>query len=196
MGSTVLVEYWCVAFLWTAQCKTTSMIDLDRAEGQQPRRIPCVSCELDHRTVFSRQLHFSLSMSITNNSLYCPYMVKTNQPLSHTHSDTPLSISAPPLRSLCCHFTAHPRLPRSPAPHPAPLSLPPPSWTMGNPPELYHKILNLPKDTSLSEIRAAYKNLVRKWKSDKHPPKPEAEARFKAITEAYEVSMFFHRRRR
>jgi DnaJ homolog subfamily B member 13 len=49
---------------------------------------------------------------------------------------------------------------------------------MGNPPELYHKILNLPKDTSPSEIRAAYKNLVRKWHSDKHPPKPEAEARF------------------
>jgi DnaJ homolog subfamily B member 13 len=67
---------------------------------------------------------------------------------------------------------------------------PAPLWPMGNPPELYHKILNLPKDTSPSEIRAAYKNLVRKWHSDKHPPKPEAEARFKAITEAYEVSMF------
>ena len=61
---------------------------------------------------------------------------------------------------------------------------------MGNPPELYHKILNIPKDTSLQEIRAAYKNLVKKWHPDKHPPssKPEAEARFKAISEAYEVS--------
>lgn len=61
---------------------------------------------------------------------------------------------------------------------------------MGNPPELYHKILNLPKDTSPQEIRAAYKNLVKKWHPDKHPPssKPEAEARFKAISEAYEVS--------
>ncbi|GJN17001.1 hypothetical protein PR202_gb04039 [Eleusine coracana subsp. coracana] len=60
---------------------------------------------------------------------------------------------------------------------------------MGNPPELYYKILNLPKDTSPSEIRAAYKNLVKKWHPDKHPPssKPEAEARFKAITEAYEA---------
>ncbi|KAL6616474.1 hypothetical protein ACP70R_038744 [Stipagrostis hirtigluma subsp. patula] len=60
---------------------------------------------------------------------------------------------------------------------------------MGNPPELYHKILNLPKDTSPQEIRAAYKNLVRKWHPDKHPAssKPEAEARFKAISEAYEA---------
>ena len=61
---------------------------------------------------------------------------------------------------------------------------------MGNPPELYHKILNIPKDTSPQEIRTAYKNLVKKWHPDKHPPssKPEAEARFKAISEAYEVS--------
>ncbi|TKW17984.1 hypothetical protein SEVIR_5G404700v4 [Setaria viridis] len=60
---------------------------------------------------------------------------------------------------------------------------------MGNPPELYHKILNIPKDTSPQEIRAAYKNLVKKWHPDKHPPssKPEAEARFKAISEAYEA---------
>jgi len=60
---------------------------------------------------------------------------------------------------------------------------------MGNPPELYHKILNIPKDTSPQEIRTAYKNLVKKWHPDKHPPssKPEAEARFKAISEAYEA---------
>ncbi|PWZ32292.1 DnaJ subfamily B member 13 [Zea mays] len=60
---------------------------------------------------------------------------------------------------------------------------------MGNPPELYHKILNIPKDTSPHEIRAAYKNLVKKWHPDKHPPssRPEAEARFKAISEAYEA---------
>uniref|UniRef100_A0A0D9V8H1 J domain-containing protein n=1 Tax=Leersia perrieri TaxID=77586 RepID=A0A0D9V8H1_9ORYZ len=60
---------------------------------------------------------------------------------------------------------------------------------MGNPPELYHRILNIPRETSPQEIRAAYKNLVKKWHPDKHPPssKPEAEARFKAITEAYEA---------
>jgi DnaJ family protein B protein 13 len=60
---------------------------------------------------------------------------------------------------------------------------------MGNPPELYHRILNIPRETSPQEIRAAYKSLVKKWHPDKHPPssKPEAEARFKAITEAYEA---------
>ncbi|KAL5220454.1 hypothetical protein ABZP36_025167 [Zizania latifolia] len=60
---------------------------------------------------------------------------------------------------------------------------------MGNPPELYHRILNIPRETSPQEIRAAYRNLVKKWHPDKHPPssKPEAEARFKAITEAYEA---------
>jgi DnaJ homolog subfamily B member 13 len=62
---------------------------------------------------------------------------------------------------------------------------------MGNPPELYHKILNIPKDTSPQELRAAYKSLVKKWHPDKHPPssRPEAEARFKAISEAYEVRL-------
>lgn len=58
-----------------------------------------------------------------------------------------------------------------------------------NPPELYHRILNVPRETSPQEIRAAYKCLAKKWHPDKHPPssKPEAEARFKAITEAYEA---------
>ncbi|KAL5230789.1 hypothetical protein ABZP36_029565 [Zizania latifolia] len=60
---------------------------------------------------------------------------------------------------------------------------------MGNPPELYYKILNISKDTSPKEIRAAYRTLVRQWHPDKHPAssKNEAEARFKAITEAYEA---------
>jgi hypothetical protein len=61
---------------------------------------------------------------------------------------------------------------------------------MVNPPELYHRILDVPRGTSPQELRAAYKGLAKKWHPDKHPPssKPEAEARFKAITEAYEVS--------
>ena len=60
-----------------------------------------------------------------------------------------------------------------------------------NPPELYHRILDVPRGTSSQGLRAAYKGLARKWHPDKHPPasKPEAEARFKAITEAYEVSV-------
>uniref|UniRef100_A0ACD5TFN5 Uncharacterized protein n=1 Tax=Avena sativa TaxID=4498 RepID=A0ACD5TFN5_AVESA len=60
---------------------------------------------------------------------------------------------------------------------------------MGNPPELYYEVLNITKDTPPQEIRAAYRCLVRQWHPDKHPPesKPEAEARFKAITQAYEA---------
>lgn len=60
---------------------------------------------------------------------------------------------------------------------------------MGNPPELYYKVLNITRDTPPQEIRAAYRCLVRQWHPDKHPPesKTEAEAMFKAITQAYEA---------
>jgi DnaJ family protein B protein 13 len=63
---------------------------------------------------------------------------------------------------------------------------------MGNknkPPELYHEILRVARDASPQGVRAAYRTLARQWHPDKHPPesRPEAEARFKAITEAYEV---------
>ncbi|KAJ0961374.1 hypothetical protein J5N97_000410 [Dioscorea zingiberensis] len=53
----------------------------------------------------------------------------------------------------------------------------------------FYDVLNLPKDASLQDIRKAYKELVKKWHPDKHPPssKLEAEARFKAITQAYEA---------
>ncbi|KAM0946344.1 putative DnaJ domain, Chaperone J-domain superfamily [Dioscorea sansibarensis] len=56
-------------------------------------------------------------------------------------------------------------------------------------PSDFYKVLNLPKDASLQDIRKSYKELVKKWHPDKHPPssKLEAEARFKAITQAYEA---------
>ncbi|KAL5660822.1 hypothetical protein ACJX0J_027947, partial [Zea mays] len=49
--------------------------------------------------------------------------------------------------------------------------------------------IHIPKDTSPHEIYATYKNLVKKWHPDKHPPssRPKAEVRFKAISEAYEA---------
>jgi DnaJ homolog subfamily B member 13 len=63
---------------------------------------------------------------------------------------------------------------------------------MGDSPEIYFKMLNIPNNSSPQEIRNAYKSLVRKWHPDKHPPssKSEAESRFKTITEAYEVYLF------
>ncbi|KAL6609943.1 hypothetical protein ACP70R_039912 [Stipagrostis hirtigluma subsp. patula] len=56
------------------------------------------------------------------------------------------------------------------------------------PPELYHETLHVGRDASPQGVRAAYRSLARQWHPDKHPPasRPAAEARFKAITEAYE----------
>ncbi|TVU19471.1 hypothetical protein EJB05_35621 [Eragrostis curvula] len=64
--------------------------------------------------------------------------------------------------------------------------------SMGNkPPELssYHEILRVGRDASPQGFRAAYRSLARQWHPDKHPPstRPLAEAKFKAITEAYEA---------
>ncbi|XP_010911134.1 uncharacterized protein [Elaeis guineensis] len=60
---------------------------------------------------------------------------------------------------------------------------------MGNPMDFYFKVLEIPKDSSPQEIRAAYRALIKKWHPDKHPAssKPQAEAKFKAITQAYEA---------
>ncbi|RLN31105.1 hypothetical protein C2845_PM05G37210 [Panicum miliaceum] len=62
---------------------------------------------------------------------------------------------------------------------------------MGNkpPPEIYYGILHVAGDASPQGVRAAYRSLARQWHPDKHPPasRPQAEARFKAITEAYEL---------
>ncbi|KAG0497318.1 hypothetical protein HPP92_002009 [Vanilla planifolia] len=59
---------------------------------------------------------------------------------------------------------------------------------MGNP-NAFYEVLGIPNNSSSDEIRKAYKALVKKWHPDKHPPssKPEAEARFKSITQAYEA---------
>ncbi|KAL4183700.1 hypothetical protein AMTRI_Chr11g156420 [Amborella trichopoda] len=52
----------------------------------------------------------------------------------------------------------------------------------------YYSILLLPKDASDEEIRRAYKSLVMRWHPDKNPQnRLEAEAKFKAISQAYEV---------
>ncbi|CAL4908339.1 unnamed protein product [Urochloa decumbens] len=57
------------------------------------------------------------------------------------------------------------------------------------PPELYYEILHVARDASPQRVRAAYRSLARQWHPDKHPPesRADAEARFKAITEAYEA---------
>ncbi|KAG0488072.1 hypothetical protein HPP92_006883 [Vanilla planifolia] len=61
---------------------------------------------------------------------------------------------------------------------------------MGNTEDFY-EVLNILRESSPEQIRRAYKILVKKWHPDKHPPssKPEAEARFKAISQAYELAL-------
>ncbi|KAK1288133.1 hypothetical protein QJS10_CPB19g00128 [Acorus calamus] len=55
--------------------------------------------------------------------------------------------------------------------------------------EDFYSTLNLSKDASPRDIRNAYRSLVKRWHPDKNPPslREEAEAKFKAISQAYEA---------
>lgn len=52
----------------------------------------------------------------------------------------------------------------------------------------YYKLLDVPKSASDDDLKKAYRKLAMKWHPDKNPNnKKEAEAKFKQISEAYEV---------
>lgn len=52
----------------------------------------------------------------------------------------------------------------------------------------YYGVLEVPRSAAPEDIRRAYRRLALKWHPDKNPDnKAEAEARFKEISEAYEV---------
>src|SRR4030043_293591 len=51
----------------------------------------------------------------------------------------------------------------------------------------YYDILGVKRDASEQEIKQAYRRLARKYHPDVNPGDKSAEARFKAINEAYEV---------
>ena len=54
----------------------------------------------------------------------------------------------------------------------------------------YYNILQVDKNAKDEDLKKAYRKLAMKWHPDKNPNnKKEAEAKFKQISEAYEVSI-------
>ena len=51
----------------------------------------------------------------------------------------------------------------------------------------YYAILGVSKTASSDEIKKEYRRLARKYHPDMNPGNKEAEARFKEVSEAYEV---------
>lgn len=53
----------------------------------------------------------------------------------------------------------------------------------------YYKILQVDRNAKDDDLKKAYRKLAMKWHPDKNPnSKKEAEAKFKQISEAYDVS--------
>jgi DnaJ-class molecular chaperone len=54
----------------------------------------------------------------------------------------------------------------------------------------YYKVLGVDRGASDDDLKKAYRKLAMKWHPDKNPTnKKEAEAKFKQISEAYEVCL-------
>uniref|UniRef100_A0A453EJV0 J domain-containing protein n=1 Tax=Aegilops tauschii subsp. strangulata TaxID=200361 RepID=A0A453EJV0_AEGTS len=56
----------------------------------------------------------------------------------------------------------------------------------------YYKVLGVNRGASDDDLKKAYRKLAMRWHPDKNPTtKKEAEAKFKQISEAYEVAFSF-----
>lgn len=54
----------------------------------------------------------------------------------------------------------------------------------------YYNILKVDRNATEDDLKKAYRKLAMKWHPDKNPNnKKEAEAKFKQISEAYEVTI-------
>ena len=51
----------------------------------------------------------------------------------------------------------------------------------------YYKILGVPRTASPAEIKKAYRKLAKGCHPDTHPGDPQAEERFKEISQAYDI---------